>query len=117
MIEESLDEKGKKKKKEYFISVCTSSKACKKRASKYVWERCCNEHNRENFEEESFEDGNLHFRQSQCMGLCKQGPNVKVSEDEEGKDASIFSWMNPIKIAKLLKRLKSGNDPKDIKNF
>ncbi|MEI7511277.1 MAG: (2Fe-2S) ferredoxin domain-containing protein [Candidatus Peregrinibacteria bacterium] len=117
MAEAIPGENGKKKKKEYLVSVCTSPKACKKRASQYVWERCCNEHGITDFTVESFEDGGITFRQTQCLGLCKQGPNVKVAEEQDGKDASFFSWMNPIKMAKLMKRLRSGNDPKDIKNF
>ena len=110
-------EKKKKEKRKIIIKVCTSKKSCSKKFSKYIWERFCNENNVSDYEVERFEAGNLIFEKSGCLGECKRSPNIKVYEEGNEKGGNIFSYMNPLKSVKLLKRLKSGNKPRDIKNL
>lgn len=108
--------KGDNKKKRFFVTqVCTSKKSCGEKMGPYVWERLCNDYNQDP-NCESFEIQGFLFEKSPCQGACKKSANIRMKEENAEKHTQ-FSYLSPIKASKLIKMIKSGASPENIKRI
>ena len=105
----------KKLSREFIVKVCTSKKSCGELYGPFIWERICNEHN-EKIDQDSFEKNGIIYKKSACQGLCKRSSNVQV-EDPQKKKTTQFSYMTPLKAAKLISSIRSGANPENIKRL
>ena len=103
------------KKKFYVAKVCMSQKSCGKHYAPYVWERLCNDYNQDP-ECDSFEIQGFQFEKSPCQGACKKPANIRIKEEGSTKHTQ-FSYITPLKASKLIKNIKSGAAPENIKNL
>ena len=103
-------------KKRFFVTqVCTSKKSCGEKFGPYIWERLCNDYNQEP-ECDSFEVQGFRFERSPCQGACKKSANIRMKEDKAERHTQ-FSYLTPIKASKLIKMIKSGASPENIKRI
>jgi len=103
-------------KKRFFVTqVCTSKKSCGEKFGPYVWERLCNDYNQDP-NCKSFEIQGFLFEQSPCQGACKKSANIRIKEENASAHTQ-FSYLTPIKASKLIKMIKSGASPENIKRL
>ncbi len=105
-------------KKRFFVTkVCMSKKSCADNSfAPYVWERLCNDYNQDP-KCDSFEVQGFRFEKSpQCQGLCKKSANIRIQEENVPTHTQ-FSYITPIKASKLIKMIKSGASPENIKKL
>ncbi len=108
--------KTENKKKRFFVTqVCMSQKSCGNHYGPYVWERLCNDFGQDP-ECDSFEIQGFRFEKSPCQGACKKAANIRIKEENDTRHTQ-FSYITPIKASKLIKIIKSGASPDNIKKF
>lgn len=104
-----------KKSRTFTVKVCTSQKSCGDHYGPFIWERICNENN-EKIDQDSFEKNGITYKKSACQGRCKRASNVQVEDTKKNKTTQ-FSYMNPLKAAKLISSIRSGAAPENIKRL
>jgi len=108
--------KKKKAPRQLIFTVCNSKKSCGENYGPYIWERVCNENNKD-IKIEEFEKNGITFKKSHvCQGRCKKASNIRVAEPAKDKTTQ-FSYMTPLKAIKLAKSLQSGAAPENIKKL
>lgn len=103
-------------KKRFFVTqVCLSKKSCGEKFGPYVWERLCNDYDQDPACE-SFEIQGFRFERSPCQGACKKSANIRMKE-KNAPTHTQFSYLTPLKASKLIKMIKSGASPDNIKRL